>query len=198
MWPRYGHVMQERNELVDGALDYVLEHGLLGLSLRPLATALGTSNRMLIYYFGSKEQLVDAVLAQAQDRLGASVSATAAAPSSVPDLVRQLWAALGHPHAAQVARLYLEICLMAAQDPLRWRHAPARLREPWRDPLRVGLTALGAPTTQVDALADLILDTLDGLSLDRLTSDDNCRVDAAAEAFATLLAHVTEPAAQHA
>src|SRR2546430_12050912 len=50
------------------AADYVLEHGLADLSLRPLAAALGTSTRMLLYDFGSKERLIAAVLAEARRR----------------------------------------------------------------------------------------------------------------------------------
>lgn len=37
---------------------HVMEHGLGGASLRPLAKAAGTSDRMLIYHFGNKEQLI--------------------------------------------------------------------------------------------------------------------------------------------
>ena len=41
---------------------YVLENGLADVSLRPLAKAAGTSDRMLLYHFGSKEELVAALL----------------------------------------------------------------------------------------------------------------------------------------
>src|SRR5436190_23158088 len=50
------------------AADYVLEHGLAGLSLRPLAKALRTSPRMLLYDFETKERLVHAVLAEIRRR----------------------------------------------------------------------------------------------------------------------------------
>ena len=40
-----------REELAEAATDYAIEHGLIGLSLRPLAVALGTSDRMLLYHF---------------------------------------------------------------------------------------------------------------------------------------------------
>ena len=46
-----------RERLLAGAIDYVAEHGLADVSLRTLAEALGTSHRMLIHHFGSKEQL---------------------------------------------------------------------------------------------------------------------------------------------
>ena len=41
---------------------HVLDHGLIGASLRPLAKAAGTSDRMLIYHFGSKDGLMAALL----------------------------------------------------------------------------------------------------------------------------------------
>ncbi|WP_086609077.1 TetR/AcrR family transcriptional regulator [Erythrobacter donghaensis] len=41
---------------------HVLEHGMGGASLRPLAKAAGTSDRMLIYHFGNKETLITELL----------------------------------------------------------------------------------------------------------------------------------------
>ena len=55
--------MQTRKEiLTDELVAYLLEHGLSDLSLRPLADALGTSARLLIYHFESKEGLLTEVL----------------------------------------------------------------------------------------------------------------------------------------
>jgi AcrR family transcriptional regulator len=179
--------VDRRAELTDRALDYVLASGLLGLSLRPLAAALGTSDRMLLYHFGSKERLVGAVLDRAQQRLATSIEPTGPPPRDLAELVEQLWTALRAPAAAQVTRLYLETCVLAVQDPDRWRQAPERLRGPWRVPLRDGLVAFGVAAEQAEALADLILDTFDGLALHRLSARDPAQVDAAAAAFNRLL-----------
>src|SRR2546423_12190781 len=46
-----------RQKLLDAAIEYVAQHGLSDVSLRTLAAALGTSHRMLIHHFGSKERL---------------------------------------------------------------------------------------------------------------------------------------------
>ena len=59
-----------RQVLAEGATDYVLEHGLLDLSLRPLAAALGTSDRMLLYHFGDKLNLVATILRALERPLG--------------------------------------------------------------------------------------------------------------------------------
>ena len=183
--------MNRRAELTDHALDYVLSHGLVGLSLRPLAAALSTSDRMLVYHFGSKERLVGAVLDRAQQRLAASIQLPDPPPSNLTELVDQLWSALRAPEAAQVTRLYLETCVLAVQDPARWRSAPERLRGAWRTPLREGLVAFGIPAEQAEPLADLILDTVDGLALHRLTAGQPGPADAAAAAFARLLVNRT-------
>ena len=59
-----------RDELLDLAYRYVLEHGLADVSLRPLAAAIGSSPRVLLFLFGSKDALVRALLARArQDEL---------------------------------------------------------------------------------------------------------------------------------
>jgi AcrR family transcriptional regulator len=51
-----------RAKLLDEIVEYILDHGLASLSLRPLAAALKTSPQMLLYFFGSKEELISEVL----------------------------------------------------------------------------------------------------------------------------------------
>jgi AcrR family transcriptional regulator len=55
-----------REELLEAAYAFVLEHGLADLSLRPLAQAIGSSPRVLLYLFGSKDALVRELLARAR------------------------------------------------------------------------------------------------------------------------------------
>jgi AcrR family transcriptional regulator len=179
--------MDRRADLAEKALDYVFEHGLIGLSLRPLAAALNTSDRMLIYHFGSKERLIGEILALAQQRLAASIEPPGAEVRTIAGLVRYLWSALGNPSGTQATRVYLDLSVLAAKEPERWRVAVEQLRGPWREPLRTGLVAFGVEDTEAAALADLILGTLDGLALDRLVAGDPARADAAAAALADLL-----------
>src|SRR5215472_5116869 len=57
-----------RAKLLEQIVDYILKRGLTDLTLRPLATALDTSPRMLLYFFGSKEQLLTEALALVRTR----------------------------------------------------------------------------------------------------------------------------------
>lgn len=94
-------------EWSEAATDYALEHGLIGLSLRPLAAALGTSDRMLLYYFGSKDDLVAEILRASNDR---AVAAVAALPPSkgVRRAVHDLWDTESSPESRPCTRLYVE------------------------------------------------------------------------------------------
>ncbi|MEZ0579310.1 TetR/AcrR family transcriptional regulator [Nocardioides sp. MH1] len=98
---------ERREEWTPAATDYVLAHGLIGLSLRPLAAALGTSDRMLLYHFDTKDDLVAAVLFESNAR---AVQAVEALPRSV-DLraaVRDLWSVANSAEFEPCSRLYVE------------------------------------------------------------------------------------------
>ncbi len=73
--------MSRRDDLLDQVTDHVLEHGLIGLTLRPLAAAIGTSDRMLIYHFHSRDALVSEVVARATARAIGEVEALPDAPT---------------------------------------------------------------------------------------------------------------------
>jgi hypothetical protein len=66
------------------------------------------------------------------------------------------------------------MCVLSVRELLRWTAAHGRPREPWLAMLRSGLTELGVSVPRVATLADLVLDTLDGL-LDRLINRDTAR-----------------------
>ena len=99
--------MSKRDELAEQATDYALEHGLIGLSLRPLAAAMGTSDRMLIYHFGSKDALIAAVLDASCNRSVRTIRELPASPS-VRQAVLDLWEAFEVPQLLRCQRLYVE------------------------------------------------------------------------------------------
>ena len=109
---------RRRAEWTAAATDYVLEHGLIGLSLRPLAADLGTSDRMLLYHFGSKDELVAAVLRDSNDR---AIAQVAALPRSrdLHAAVRDLWALVHTEPADRCTRIYVEAAALGlfGQEP---------------------------------------------------------------------------------
>src|SRR3712207_9449230 len=85
----------QREAYLAGAVEHVLREGVTTLSLRPLAAALGTSDRMLLYYFGSRDELLAAVLGAVGEQLQAGLAA-ALPDGAVPPgrLLPVLWASV--------------------------------------------------------------------------------------------------------
>jgi AcrR family transcriptional regulator len=109
---------KRRAEWTEAATDYVLEHGLIGLSLRPLAAELGTSDRMLLYHFGSKDELVAAVL-RASNARSTDYVRNMNPSKDLRSAVRDLWAAMLVPQIDRCSRLYVEAAALGlfGQDP---------------------------------------------------------------------------------
>jgi AcrR family transcriptional regulator len=100
-------VATRRDELVEAATDYALEHGLIGLSLRPLAAAIGTSDRMLLYHFADKDDLVATILRTTVSRSAQSLRELPA-PRDLRSAVIELWRAVTTGPQERCQRLYVE------------------------------------------------------------------------------------------
>ena len=158
-----------REAVLARAADYVLEHGLAGLSLRPLAKALGTSPRMLLYDFGTKEQLVREVLAEIRRREQSLLEADVRTLDDV-------WRWIAAPEREPFLRLFFETYV----DALGREEAEPLVRD-WLEFLR---TSWQPPVDE--ATATLMVAVVRGLLLDRLATGDRARTDAALRRFTEL------------
>jgi AcrR family transcriptional regulator len=84
-----------RDRLLAAAVDHGLTAGIADLSLRELASAIGTSHRMLIYHFGSREGLLVAVTQAVEEKERAALLGLHAALT--PDGARRAWRRLSDP-----------------------------------------------------------------------------------------------------
>jgi len=109
---------QRREEIVDRLTDHVLAAGLEAASLRPLARAIGTSDRMLLYYFTDKAELMAAVLGCAAARLTVRLEAAAPGDARLAEdrLQAVLLDALRAAELAPYMQLWLEIVGRAARQ----------------------------------------------------------------------------------
>ena len=111
--------MTTRDRLLDDCLAYFLRHGVAGLSLRPLAAAVGTSARMLLHYFGSKETLIAEVMDQVQARLQRSFRELLARPGRGRNPLLEFWPVLSDKTNRPFLRLLFEVQILALQNPKR-------------------------------------------------------------------------------
>ncbi len=154
---------EQRAAFVAGAVEHVLGNGVATLSLRPLASALGTSDRMLLYYFGSRERLVTTVLAavgeQLQDHLARALPARRLAPAR---FVADAEAALRAPAVEPHLRLYVEVVGLAVRGQEPFAAVAGSVAEGWRAWVD---ERLDVPDADRAVAASAVLTVLDGLLL---------------------------------
>jgi AcrR family transcriptional regulator len=164
------------------AADYVLENGLEGLSLRPLAAALGTSARMLLYDFESKEKLVEEVLAEIRRRLAERLAELQSGRGGAGTL-EEVWAWASAEERAPFMRVFFETHVHALANP----EAHAGRGRPLIDDWLRFLESRWEPEPLDPATATLFVAVIRGLLLDRLSAPDPERVDAALRRFIELV-----------
>ena len=154
-----------RENLAEAATDYVLEHGLLGLSLRPLAASLGTSDRMLLYHFGTKDDLVACVLRLSNDRSVAEIRRLAPA-QDVRRAVLDLWDLVTSPQVARCQRTYVEAAALGLFGQEPYAGVVREANRVWVAAVAVHLVASGTPRDRATRAVALLDAAMMGFLLD--------------------------------
>lgn len=127
MGPRHS-----REEILAAALDTAFAEGLSQLTFGRVAKRLGISDRMVVYYFPSKEDLVGDVLAALGLRLQEALAPAFTAPAADHTaLLRTAWPVLAQPAADPVFALFLEAAGLAAAGREPYRSVVPVLMEGW-------------------------------------------------------------------
>jgi AcrR family transcriptional regulator len=177
-----------RAELLELAYAYVLQHGLAGMSLRPLAGAVGSSPRVLLLLFGSKEGLVRALLGRSRVEELALLDDVGAPGADPAETVLRLWEWLAAPQRRALLRLWAEgygRSLVEPDGP--WGGFAA---EGVRDWLALLGGLLGGDPAEAELRATAVLAALRGCLLDLLATGDAERTGAAVRAQVAALTMV--------
>jgi AcrR family transcriptional regulator len=177
-----------RQKLIDAAVAHAAAHGLSDTSLRQLASALGTSHRMLIHHFGSKEGLLVEVVKAVEQRQRAVLEELAgAADTTETDTGVRFWESLNNAEVAQHERLFFEVYGQALQGRAWAVPLLDGIVESWIEPMTAFFIAQGAAPTTARVDARLAVAVSRGLLLDVLASGERDEVDAAMRRFMQLL-----------
>ncbi|MEV1239828.1 TetR/AcrR family transcriptional regulator [Nonomuraea sp. NPDC050022] len=173
-----------RRSLLDACTDHVLAHG-LPTSLTPLAEAAGTTARMLIYHFGTRERLLREVLGEARRRQ-LDFFGKALAPRDEPyeETLARAWRVLSGPEGAPYLRLFGTVHNTPDGQAL-WPDFRRAATTDWLAVLEQGLRAHHGAAAP--ALATAALAVVRGLLMDTDATGDTARTDAAFTAFLDLL-----------
>jgi len=185
-----------RERLLAAAVDHVAAHGIGEVSLRQLAAALGTSHRMLVYHFGSKERLLVEVirLVEARQREAlADLVTDAGLP--VAEQARRMWRRLADPALWPHERLFFEVYGQALQGRPHTTELLDGIVDSWLEPLAALNVARGLSPEKARAAARLGLAVTRGLLLDLLATRDRAGADAAMDLFVEMYQALLPPGA---
>ena len=181
-----------KDQLLELAYAYVRERGIAAVSLRPLAAAIGSSPRVLLFLFGSKDELLKALLARAR---ADELSLLECTPhDGLPAAGVAVWSWLSDPAHRPLLTLWVEAyarSLVERDGP--WAAFAAETVADWLEVL-----ARAQPPAERDTLDGLaartaVLALLRGALLDLLATGDTARTTAAVHAFTPALGHVIRP-----
>jgi AcrR family transcriptional regulator len=158
-----------REELAERATDYALEHGVAGLTLRPLAAAVGTSDRMLLYHFGSKDALLAEVI-ERSNRRSLEVLATLEPASSPAAAVLALWRAWHERVVDRCIRVYAQTAALGLLGDEPYLGAARRSNAAWTREVTGYLVRSGVPADRAGRVGALVDAALFGLWLDQPAS----------------------------
>jgi AcrR family transcriptional regulator len=176
-----------QTELLERAYAYSLTHGLADLSLRPLATAIGSSPRVLLFLFGSKDGLIRALLARARaDELDLlhQLNSRYDEPPGLEVVGRELWTWLAAEERRPLMKLWVEAygrSLVAPDGP--WADFASSTVDDWLDLLATAQPAGERGSDRGQARRTGVLAMLRGALLDLLATGDLDRTTEAVNGY---------------
>jgi AcrR family transcriptional regulator len=186
--------VESRSQLLDRAVDYVYEHGVATLSLRPLAKAIGVSPGILLYHFTSKELLTIAILRRAGDRQRALFDEMLLNPGRSPaEVCREVWRIISDARAQGLFRLFFEVYGLALQDPERFPGFFPGAISNWLAFLERPAMQTGTSKAEARKRATIVLAGFRGFLLDLCATRERKRIDNAVEAWIESLEHIPGP-----
>jgi AcrR family transcriptional regulator len=177
-----------RDELLERAYRYVLANGITGLSLRPLAREIGSSPRVLLYLFGSKDGLVRALLSRGRaDELAWLHRLEHASPGR--DLIATaatVWEWLAAREHRDLLRLWAEGYALSLVEPDGpWADFAQTTVSDWLELLATAQDPDQRNSPPAITERTLTLAVLHGALLDLLATNDQQRTTAAVQRYLT-------------
>ncbi|KAA0091408.1 TetR/AcrR family transcriptional regulator [Mycolicibacterium sp. P1-18] len=170
----------KRTALLREVVDYLEARGVNDLSLAPMAEALGTSKRMLLYYFGDRGELLAQALDASRPKVGEMFHGVGTA-DQFSDAARVLWRQLTRGYQKRSVRMLLQVLSLATTDPETYGPYARTAVEVMLDPIGDALENVGFGRPDARVRATLVVSGLRGLCQDLLVTGQRARVDAAAE-----------------
>lgn len=179
-------------ELLDAIISYLAKHGIADRSLRPLAKAVGSSPRALLYHFGSSEKMINHALARLRQRqLALYAEMAAGSPGAAPvQTYLAVWNHMTSPRVEPRLRLFFEVYGIALRQPRQYRRFLDATASDWLDFIDDAASRKRYGRARSRALATVVVAGYRGFMLDYCASRDRQRLDHAVKLWIASLAAI--------
>jgi AcrR family transcriptional regulator len=167
-----------RASLLGEAVEHFAKNGIGDASLRSIATSIGTSHRMLIYHFGSREGLLAEVVRTVEQQQRDLLADLSESQRPIAEQAEEFWRRVTEA-ALVYGPLFFELSAHAMQDLPHTESLKADLINVWLPPLIELCVRAGLPPAEAPAYARLGLAASRGLLFDLLLTGDHAGVDEA-------------------
>lgn len=135
----------ERERLLGLVVDLILRDGMIDISLSAVARRIGSNNRMLLYYFGSKEALLDEAAMRAYERFPKlrALFERLAEPGDIEHRLFRAWDDLSAPENHSYLRLFFQRFGIAMRESDDWGGFIERAGISWVERVEVQLRGAG-------------------------------------------------------
>ena len=171
----------ERQRLLGLVVDLILRDGVIDLSLSAISRAIGSNNRMLLYYFGSKQELIGEAALVAFDSFPRlrDMFARLSQPGDLEQRLLTAWDDLADPDSRPYVRLFFQRFGIAMRDPDEWGDFIERVGREWIEDVRDTLLADGFSPEDALSGATRVIALFRGLQFLLLSGVDPAQLRAA-------------------
>jgi AcrR family transcriptional regulator len=180
--------MAATDALLDRVIAYAAAEGITDKSLREIASGVGTSHRMLLYHFGSREGLLAAIVGAVEAQQREVLAALTVVPDgTASEVMLRLWKQVSDPTLRPFVRLFFATVGLAVQGTAGTRALLDGLTNPWLAEGGAAAERLGMPVDP--AALRLSVAVSRGLLLELVAGADPAAVDASYQLFVDMWQH---------
>ena len=173
-----------RDQLLERVVAYAAAEGIAGRSLRDIAAGVGTSHRMLLYHFGSREGVLAAIVTTIEAQQREVMTRLTEQAGTPREVMLGLWEQLTRPELLPFVRLFFEVFGLLAQDTPGTRPLRDSLTAPWVTEGLAGAERLGVAGDPAELRLGIAVTR--GLLLELVAGTPLADVDAAYRRFVDL------------
>jgi AcrR family transcriptional regulator len=160
-----------RERILDAAIEVLKSDGYAGLTIAKVAARAGESKPLVVYHYGSKQDLVSAAGRSIAEMITNEVLAEIDGATTVESVIRGADAGVERvlDEDERVARLYFDLAAVSVIDP-EVRRTISEVNEQWREVLVRLITQAsdGLSPARARVLTVMVIAGLQGMTLERI------------------------------